>query len=345
LFNIFLPNKYPFTGFRLFLQKKQMAHFGLFCGGFSSEFDISMLSAGTIEANFPTNHTLVKIVVKPAGWYAMVDGENYPFSLDSCSYSLNGKETKIDAGIIYIHGNPGENGKIQSYLDIKGIPYANSSALASELSFDKWYCNQFLKNFGIPVAKSLFLRDRNEFSNEYIIEELGLPCFVKPSDSGSSFGISKVNAAEELENALNNAFKEGKTIVIESFLKGTEVTCGLYRTKTKIHTLPLTEIVSENDFFDYEAKYQGKSQEITPARIDNEIRNLVWESSKKIYDLLQLKSIARIDFMLVDNIPYVIEVNTTPGFSSASLVPQMLAHDKIEICDFWKEIIAVELGL
>jgi D-alanine-D-alanine ligase len=322
-----------------------MAHFGLFCGGFSSEFDISMLSAGTIETNFPTNHTIVKIVVKQAGWYALIEERQYPFSLDSCSYYFEGKEVKLDAGIIYIHGNPGENGKIQAYLDIKGIPYANSSALASELSFDKWYCNQFLKNFDIPVAKSLFLRNRNEFSNQSILNELGLPCFVKPSDSGSSFGISKVNSADELSNALDVAFKEGKTVVIESFLKGTEVTCGVYRTKQGIYTLPLTEIVSDNDFFDYEAKYQGKSQEITPARIDDTTRSLVWECSKKVYDLLQLKSIARIDFMLVDNIPHIIEVNTTPGFSGASLVPQMLAYDKIEIRDFWKEIIEVELGL
>ncbi len=323
-----------------------MAHFGLFCGGFSSEFDISLLSADTIAKNFPKHHSLVKIIVQKEGWKAVInENESHPFSLDSCSYFINGQEHKIDAGIIYIHGNPGENGKIQAFLDMKGIPYANSSALASELSFDKWYCNQFLKNFGIPVAKSIFMRDRNEFSNDQIITELGLPCFVKPSDSGSSFGISKVNAMDELTNALDVAFKEGKTIVIESFLKGTEVTCGVYRTKTGLYTLPLTEIVSENDFFDYEAKYQGKSQEITPARVDESIKLKVWEASKRCYDLLQLKSIARIDFMVVEGIPHVIEVNTTPGFSGASLVPQMLAYDKISIEQFWKEIIEVELGL
>lgn len=323
-----------------------MAHFGLFCGGFSSEFDISMLSAETISKNFPKEHTIVRIVVQKEGWKVLIsENESHPFSLDSCSYFINGQEHKIDAGIIYIHGNPGENGKVQAFLDIKGIPYANSSALASELSFDKWYCNQFLKNFDIPVAKSLFLRSRNEFSNEEIIDELGLPCFVKPSDSGSSFGISKVNAAGELTNALDVAFKEGKTIVIESFLKGTEVTCGVYRTKNGLYTLPLTEIVSDNDFFDYEAKYQGKSQEITPARVDEDIKTKVWESAKKCYDLLQLKSIARIDFMVVDGTPYVIEVNTTPGFSAASLVPQMLAYDNISIENFWREIIETELGL
>lgn len=321
-----------------------MAHFGLFCGGFSSEFDISMLSANTIQTHFPKEHTIIQIVVKKDGWFATENGSNYPFSLDKATYQKDGKEVKIDAGLIYVHGNPGENGKIQAYLDMKGIPYLNSSALASELSFDKWYCNQFLKNFGIPVAKSLFLRSRNEFSNETIIQELGLPCFVKPSDSGSSYGISKVNKAEELSTALDKAFIEGKTIVIESFLKGTEVTCGVYRTKKGVHALPLTEIATENEFFDYEAKYLGQSQEITPARIDDNTRNKVWETSKYCYELLQLKSISRIDFMVVGGVPHIIEVNTTPGFSPASLVPQMLECEGTSIEDFWREIIEVELG-
>lgn len=322
-----------------------MAHFGLFCGGFSSEFDISMLSAETIASNFPAQHSVVKIVVKKEGWEAVSGDERYPFSLDTASYTVDGKAIRLDGGIIYVHGNPGENGKIQAYLDMKGVPYVNSSALASELSFDKWYCNQFLKNFGIPVAKSLFLRSRHEFSNETIISELGLPCFVKPSDSGSSFGISKVSKAEELTAALDKAFVEGNTIVIESFLKGTEVTCGVYRRPSGIHTLPLTEIATDNDFFDYEAKYLGQSQEITPARISDSARNKVWETARYCYELLQLKSIARIDFMLVDDVPHVIEVNTTPGFSGASLVPQMLEYDGIPIAQFWEEIIAVELGL
>jgi len=321
-----------------------MAHFGLFCGGFSSEFEISMLSANTIQTHFPKEHTIIQIVVKEEGWKAVEGKEEYHFSLDTATYHKDGKEVKIDAGLIYVHGNPGENGKIQAYLDMKGIPYLNSSALASELSFDKWYCNQFLKNFGIPVAKSLFLRSRNEFSNEQIISELGLPCFVKPSDSGSSFGISKVNKPEELSAALDKAFEEGKTIVIESFLKGTEVTCGVYRKKDGAHALPLTEIATDNDFFDYEAKYLGQSQEITPARIPDEIRNKVWETAKYCYELLQLKSISRIDFMVVNDVPHVIEVNTTPGFSAASLVPQMLACEGTTIEDFWRDIIAVELG-
>lgn len=317
---------------------------GLFCGGYSSEFEISLKSAQTIMDNFPKEYEVVPIHVVETGWFVPKNAEKLPFSIESMSYTANGIERKIDIGLIYIHGNPGENGKIQALLDMKGIPYVNSNALASELSFDKWYCNQFLSRFGIPVAKSLFLKSRNEFTSEQILDELGLPCFVKPSDSGSSFGISKVSKGENLQSALDKAFEEGDTVVIESFLKGTEVTCGIYRSPKGLITLPLTEIVTENDFFDYEAKYLGQSQEITPARIPDPIRDAVWKVSKEVYSLLQLKSIARIDFMLVNDIPHVIEVNTTPGFSAASLVPQMLAEAGISITDFWTQIFEVELN-
>jgi D-alanine-D-alanine ligase len=199
-----------------------------------------------------------------------------------------------------------------------------------------------LKSFGIPVAKSLFLSSINQFSNEQIVDTLGLPVFVKPSDSGSSYGISKVKEISQLSAALATAFKEGQTVVIESFLDGTEVTCGVYRTKHGLHALPLTEICSENEFFDYEAKYNGKSQEVTPARVDDELKAKVQEQAKNVYQLLQLKSIARIDFMVVNGIPHVIEVNTTPGFSPASIVPQMIQADNNTITNFWQEILEVE---
>ncbi|MNJ82876.1 D-alanine--D-alanine ligase [compost metagenome] len=320
-----------------------MKRVGLFCGGYSSEFEISLKSAQTIIDNFPLGYEVVPIHVFEEGWFVPQGSEKFPFSIEHMSYQTTDKVCKIDIGLIYIHGNPGENGKIQALLDMKGIPYVNSNALASELSFDKWYCNQFLSRFGIPVAKSLFLKSRTAFTESEILEQLGLPCFVKPSDSGSSFGISKVSKAEDLSAALDKAFEEGDTIVIEAFLKGTEVTCGIYRSPSGIIPLPLTEIVTDNDFFDYEAKYLGQSQEITPARIPDSIRDLVWEQSKEIYSLLQLRSIARIDFMIVDGVPHVIEVNTTPGFSTASLVPQMLGVYGKSIRDFWTEIFEVEL--
>jgi D-alanine-D-alanine ligase len=317
---------------------------GLFCGGFSSEYGISMKSAQTIADHFPKAYHIVKIEVTRDNWYAHAASGKAVFNLESLSFTEGDKTVRIDIGLIYIHGNPGENGKIQAFFDMKGLPYVNSGALASELSFDKWYCNQFLNNFGIPVAKSHFLTERKAVDEAAVLADLGLPCFVKPSDSGSSFGISRVNKAEEFGVALDKAFAEGGTVVAEAFLDGTEVTCGVYRRKSGLHTLPLTEIASENEFFDYEAKYLGKSQEITPARIADELRDKVWETAKKCYELLRLRSIARIDFILVNGKPVVIEVNTTPGFSDASIIPQMLAEDGISIHDFWEEIVEVELA-
>lgn len=321
-----------------------MKKIGIFCGGFSSEFEISIKSATTILNNFPNNYDPFLIIVTEKNWLARYQGNEYEIDLNSLTFQIENDRIKMDYGLVYIHGNPGENGKIQAFLEMKGVPCINSGALASELSFDKWYCNQFLKGFGIPVAKSLFLTAKNDFKIETIVEELGLPLFVKPSDSGSSYGISKVKSIEELQPAIEFAFKEGKTILIESFLNGTEVTCGVYRTEAGVYALPLTEIASENEFFDYEAKYLGKSQEITPARISDDIKNKVQLTAKKIYNLLRLRSIARIDFMIVNDTPYVIEVNTTPGFSAASIVPQMIECDGNTIKQFWTEILEVELN-
>lgn len=320
-----------------------MKRIAIFCGGYSSEFDISIKSASTILTNFPAGYDPFMVEVTRDHWTAIYQGERLEFSPWEMSFTHNGQTIAVDAALIYIHGNPGENGKLQAFFEMKNIPCVNSGALASELSFDKWYCNQFLKGFDIPVAKSLLLTSIDAYENDYILETLGLPCFVKPSDSGSSYGISKVKTSEELQPALEKAFAEGQTVVIESFLNGTEVTCGVYRTKSGIHALPLTEIATENDFFDYEAKYLGASQEITPARVSEEITLRVQEISKKIYQLLRLKSIARIDFMLVNDLPHVIEVNTTPGFSPASLVPQMIACEGNTIQQFWKEILEFEL--
>jgi D-alanine-D-alanine ligase len=252
---------------------------------------------------------------------------------------------KIDAAIIYTHGDPGENGRIQAYLEMLQIPYLNSGVLASALSFDKWYCNQFLKGFGFDVARSQLFHIGAQIDPSSLTADLGLPIFVKPADSGSSYGISKVKTPEELLPAFENAFKEGKTVVAEAFLDGIEVTCGVYRSSEQLIALPLTEIVSETEFFDYEAKYAGKSKEITPARVAESVSEEVQKQAMEIYKLLGLRAIARIDFMIVNSKPYVIEVNTTPGFSPASIVPQMLSAAAISIQDFWKEIIKVELGM
>ena len=322
-----------------------MRTIGVFCGGFSSEWEISLKSAETICVNFPKEYQVFRIVVSQERWYVLHELQEYEFDINTMSFNLKGQQRSIDTAIVYVHGDPGENGKIQALLDMKGIPYLNSGPLASALSFDKWYCNQFLKGFGIKVANSVFLSKDDQLDAKDLVIKLGLPIFVKPSDSGSSYGISKVKTTEEVLPAFQKAFGEGDTVVAESFLDGVEVTCGVFRRKDGIYALPLTEIASENEFFDYDAKYLGKSSEITPARVDDVVRNEVQRQAKYIYLLLRLRSIARIDFMIVNGVPHVIEVNATPGFSPASIVPQMLACDGITIQDFWKEILEVELKI
>lgn len=321
-----------------------MKNIGIICGGFSSEFEISVKSATTILKNFPKGYRPYLIELSRDGW--LVRNENKLIELNTSNFTFveHGDLVKIDAVIVYVHGDPGENGKIQGFLEMVNVPYINSSPLASQLSFDKWYCNQFLRGFGIHVAKSIHLTNEHETLNaQEMVDELGLPIFVKPCDSGSSYGIAKVNEEGELLTAIANAFKEGRSVVLESFLDGIEVTCGVYRTDEGLKTLPLTEIVTENEFFDYEAKYKGESDEITPARISDELTRLIQDTARRIYDLLQLRSLARVDFMLVDDVPYVIEVNTIPGFSDESLVPKMLKTANISIEEFWSEIIRYEL--
>lgn len=320
-----------------------MKKIAIICGGYSSEFDISIKSANTILAHFPAEYDAFIIELTRDNWTAIYQKQRIEVNPWEMSFQFEGTSIQIDAAIVYIHGDPGENGKLQAFLEMKNIPCINSGALASEISFDKWFCNQFLRGFDVPVAKSILLLHPDEYTTKEIIDSLKLPCFVKPADSGSSYGISKVKEEKDLIPAIQKAFEEGKTVVVESFLKGTEVTCGAYRTKNGIHALPLTEIVTKNDFFDYEAKYLGESEEITPARISAEHTKKVQDLTVKVYQLLRLKSIARVDFMMVDGVPHVIEVNTTPGFSSASLVPQMIACEGNTITQFWREIMEVEL--
>lgn len=322
-----------------------MKNVAIICGGLSSEFEISLLSASTIIQHFPKQYKCHKIIVKKDGWWLENNENLLPVNLNNFSVQLDDKTLFFDFAMIYIHGFPGEDGKVQAYLDMINIPYLNSSALASELSFDKWYCNQFLKPFDIPVAKSVLLLHKDENSDQNIIDQVGLPCFVKPTDSGSSFGVSKVKEVSELRKAIHFAFEEGDSVIIESFLDGNEITCGAFRTPSGIIALPLTEIVAEGEYFDYAAKYQGKSQEITPARVSDEVTIKVQALTKKVYQLLRLRSIARIDYIIVNETPYLVEVNTTPGFSPTSLVPQQLACAGIKIEDCLQDIIDAELNL
>jgi len=321
-----------------------MKQVGIICGGYSSEYDISVKSATTICTQFPDQYKSNLIHLTKYGWFIEIDDVKIPFDERDFTYELDGGKQKVDLAIVYIHGDPGENGKIQGYLEMIDIPYVNSGPLASALSFDKWYCNQFLKGFGFNVAESIYITSpKNRVDGKKISEKLGLPVFVKPCDSGSSYGISKAKTIDEIESALDFAFNEGDTVIVEGFLDGVEVTCGVYRSANGVQTLPLTEIVTENDFFDFEAKYEGLSDEITPARISDELTAEVQRISAEIYALLQCRSIVRIDFMIVNNEPSIIEVNTIPGFSPESIVPKMIDEAGISVTQMWQEILEVEV--
>ncbi len=321
-----------------------MKHVGIICGGYSSEYDISVKSATTIRDQFPAFYQANLIHLTKDGWYIEVGDEKLPFDERSFSYDIGGQNQKVNLAIVYIHGDPGENGKIQGYLDMIDIPYLNSGPLASGLSFDKWFCNQFLKGFGLNVADSIYLTSSTKSPTGIeIADRLGLPVFVKPCDSGSSYGISRANESSEIEKAVKFAFQEGETVIVEGFLDGTEVTCGVFRSKDGVKTLPLTEIVTENEFFDFEAKYEGLSQEITPARISDELTIEVQRISSEIYLLLQCRSIVRIDFMLVDGVPFIIEVNTIPGFSPESIIPKMIEESGMTATEVWQQILDAEL--
>jgi D-alanine-D-alanine ligase len=319
-----------------------MRKVAIICGGLSSEYEISLKSAQTIINHFPKEYTCYKIIMNADGWWLGDPVEKIAVDKNDFSVPLEGSKLTFDLALVYIHGFPGEDGKMQAYLDMLGIPYLNSNALASELSFDKWFCNQFIKHFGVPVAESFLYLNPNDHKKEDVIAALGLPLFVKPCDSGSSYGVSKVNSMDDFDKALQYAFEEGESVVAEKFLNGKEVTCGAFRNLSGVTTLPPTEIVTENDFFDFSAKYEGKSQEITPARISEKETQLIQEYTAKIYQILRLRSLARIDFIIVDGQPHLVEVNTTPGFSSASIVPQQLQCAGISITDCFDQILRCE---
>ena len=304
--------------------KKNIAIIG---GGDSSEHVISVKSAELILGLINMDkYNPYPVTVKGTKWISkMPDGSEQQVDLQDFSISPDGKKIRFEYAYIIIHGTPGENGKLQAYFDIQKIPYNTSSVLSSAISFNKYVCKMYLRNFGITTAEAILIRKNQEISNNEIIEKVGLPCFVKPNNGGSSFGTSKVNRAEEMEKAIFEAFKEDDEIIIESFVKGTELSCGLLKTGNEEIIFPITEIVSSNDFFDYEAKYtEGKAQEITPARIPDEINRRCRQMASEIYDHLYCKGIVRVDFIVRGNQVYFLELNSIPGMSRESIVPKQI---------------------
>lgn len=319
--------------------KKNIA---IIAGGYSSELEVSLKSVETIYTHLPKEkYNSFVVIINSEGWNVRVNEALLPINKNDFSFVMDGNKINFDCVYLTIHGTPGEDGKLQGYFDMLGIPYNSSNQKSSSLTFDKWACNQVLANNSIKVSKSILINDRAAlFNTKEIVAELGLPCFVKPNDGGSSFGISKVKKEVQLIPAINRAFAEGNEVMIESFMEGKEVTCACYKIDNKLFTLPLIEIISENEFFDYEAKYEGLSQEICPARVSDTIKNSVEELTTKIYQLLGLNGITRVDYILVNEEPHVIEVNTAPGMSSASLVPQMVEKQEgVELSNLLSDIV------
>jgi len=311
------------------------------CGGDSSEMVVSLKSAqGLYSFIDKTNYNVWIVVIQNGNWYVRTQEEDtVPIDKNDFSFTLNGEKTCFDFAWITIHGTPGEDGKLQGYFDLIGLPYSCCGVLAASITFSKFTCNQFLKGFGVKVAESVLLRKGQRIADQEVVETVGLPCFIKCNVGGSSFGVTKVKSAEEIQGAIEHAFAEGPEVIIESFLNGTEVTCGCYKTKKGEHLLPVTEVVSENEFFDYDAKYKGQVKEITPARIPNETRDRIQAITSLIYDILGCKGIIRADYILTENGIMLLEVNTTPGMTTTSFIPQQVAAAGMKMGEVMSEII------
>ena len=318
-----------------------MKNIGIIFGGFSSEFEISKKSALNIYNAIDRNQFKPHLIqLDHEGFHCVYQDSSMKLKVDlnDFSFDANGK-IKIDCAIITIHGTPGEDGKLQGYLDIINLPYINSSVLASSLSFNKWFCNKTLNAFGIRISPSLVIRKDDTYSEQDIIKKLGLPIFVKPTNAGSSYGISKVSAKDKLQQAIQFGFEEGDELILEAFVSGRELTCGVIKENNEVRALPITEIITNNEFFDFDAKYEGDSNEITPADIPSELKEKIQNLSREVYKILQLSGIARIDFIEMNGEPVLIEVNTTPGMSDASIVPQMVEADNRKLQDVFTELI------
>jgi D-alanine-D-alanine ligase len=324
-----------------------MKHIAIVAGGDSSEVVVSLKSAQGIKSFIDQNvykTTIVTIIGDE--WNAVVsETEKYPIDKNDFSFVQNGQKQTFDFAYITIHGTPGENGILQGYFDLIGMKYSCCGVLAASLTFNKFVCNRYLQAFGANIAKSVLLRQGDAYQADEILATVGLPCFVKSNVGGSSFGVTKVKEASQLNDAIAIAFNEGAEVIIESFLPGTEITCGMYKTHNKTVVFPITEVVSENDFFDYDAKYNGQVKEITPARISDELTTEVQRQTAKYYDILGCKGIVRIDYIISpDGVPHVLEANTTPGMTPTSFIPQQVRAAGLDIKDVMADIIESELN-
>ena len=302
-------------------------------GGYSKEKAISVKSAQTVFDNLNrTRFAPTRVLIDENEWTAYDNEGRYSIDKNDFSFIKNNLKVKFEYAFIVIHGTPGEDGKLQGFLDMVGVPYNTSSAAITALTFQKFHCNQFLKSFDINVPEAALIKPEDKIKQRQLIEKVGLPCFVKPTDGGSSFGVTKVKKEGELLQAIKTAFEHGNEVVVEKSIEGREVTCGVYKFKDEVKALPVTEIISENEYFDYDAKYNGKSKEITPAELDDDMSKKIKNLTKKIYGILGMRGIVRMDYIIYKECaPYLIEINSIPGMSKESIVPQMVNFKNIKL--------------
>lgn len=320
--------------------KKKIA---LITGGYSGEAVISYKSAQSIEKNIDAaKWDCYKIDINPAGWnYLSPDGKTFPVDKNDFSITLNGNKITFDGILVGLHGTPGEDGKLQGYFDTLNIPYTSCDTATSALTFNKRYTVAVASFAGMHVAKSVHLFKYIPVTPEQILKELQLPVFVKPNNGGSSIGMSKVKKAEELPAALDKAFHEDDQVLVEEFISGRELTIGVFRSKGKIITLPITEIIAKNEFFDFEAKYEGASEEITPANVEEAVAEKIRAAAKQAYAVFNCRGVVRIDFIYHAETgePYMLEINTVPGQSEASIVPQQVRAMGWTLMEFYSALI------
>ena len=314
-------------------------------GGYSSEYEISLKSGEVVYQHLDRNlYEPYRIHIFKEKWAVVLDDQSeYLIDKNDFSAEIDGQKITFDVVFNAIHGTPGEDGLMTAYFDLINQIHTSCSYYQSAITFNKRDLLSVVKPYGIKTAISYYLNKGDVIDAASIIKRVGLPCFVKPNRSGSSFGISKVKNTEELIPAIKKAYREDEEIIIESFLKGTEVSVGVITYDSEVKILPITEIVSENDFFDYEAKYEGKSQEITPARISEEEKARVEDVAKRIYTILGMTGYSRSEFILVDGIPFFLEMNTIPGLTGESILPQQAKAAGISLADLFGH--AVEMGL
>ena len=312
-------------------------------GGYSSDKEVSERSAQGIY-NFldKSIYNVVKVCIDHDEWSAELGNHSYPINKNDFSFTAEDQHIQFDFAYIIIHGTPGEDGPLQGYFDMIHISYSSSGLLACALTFSKFTCNNFLKSFGYSVADSILVRQNEQYNADEVVAQLQLPLFVKPNVGGSSFAITKVKETQYLQAAIDEAFTEADQVLIESFIDGIEVTCGCYKTESGKTVLPLTEVVTHNEFFDYNAKYLGEVDEITPARISAELTEQIQQLTLELYDLVGAKGIVRADYIISNNEPVLLEINTVPGMTQTSFIPQQVAAANLNMTDVLTEIIEYE---